>query len=1019
MTTDNTTPVWKESDRLAALERYKIFDTARETMYDEIVQLAAELLGAPIALINLVADERQWFKAEVGLGVSETPLESSICAHTILESEAMVIPDTTKDPRFDCNPLVTGQPGIRFYAGAPLKTPEGLPLGALCVLDTKPRPEGLSTQEHFFLKTLAKQVMAQLELRRAILERDAALAQQYRQEVFQQQIQDSAIDYVIVSTDLQGRVKTWNAGAENVLGWAKNEAIGAQLSICFTPEDNAIGQSEYEMQLALETGRAPDERWHVKKDGSLFFASGAITPLRDEAGIVEGFVKVLRDQTQRHLQKERLQVTEERLQYALEGAGDGVWDWNVQTNEVFYSARWKEMLGYGAHEEPGSNYSTWANLVHADDLPSTVNLLQACLRGIEPCYVDEFRMWHQSSQWTWIRARGRVVARSTDATPLRMVGTITDITETKALHYKLEKSHDLLTRLTQQVPGVLYQFQLHADGRFSCPYISGMVEEIFELSALEIQTNVRLVHELIYGDDQEAYYRAIAQSAATLQPWLQEVRLQLPRQGLCWRETNAKPVRMQDGSILWHGFATDISERKRTEQTIKEFNQALAQQANYDTLTGLPNRRLFRDRLDQEIKHSASTNQTIALLFLDLDRFKEVNDLLGHDAGDLLLKEAAQRIQKCLNQVDTVARLGGDEFTIILTEVTEAQHVEQVAQQILDVLAEPFAIGDKTVRVSGSIGITVCPTDALLPEDLIRNADQAMYLAKGSGRNQLSFFKQSMQEEAISRLNLIRELREALPKKQFELYFQPIIDMDSGAIIKAEALLRWHHPSRGLLLPTDFISIAEDTGLIHAIGNWAFQEAAASSKRWSTRLGQPFQISINKSPVQFLPHQDANMTNWIAYLARLGLTKHNISIEITEGLLLNMSSQVLEKLDALQKGGIEVSIDDFGTGYSSLTYLKKLDVDYLKIDQSFVRDMLHDANTATIVETVIMMANKLGLEVIAEGVETAEQCNWLKTQGCHYAQGFYFSEPVPAPAFEQQLFGIIPDQHSIVSGNFK
>lgn len=394
----------------------------------------------------------------------------------------------------------------------------------------------------------------------------------------------------------------------------------------------------------------------------------------------------------------------------------------------------------------------------------------------------------------------------------------------------------------------------------------------------------------------------------------------------------------------------------------------------------------------------------MALAFIDLDRFKEVNDLLGHDAGDSLLKQAAVRILQCVRMADTVARLGGDEFTVILTEADEIQQAEQVAQRILDALDQPFQIGDQTVRVSGSIGITVYPMDAHSPEDLIRNADQAMYLSKAAGRNQLSFFQESMQVAAINRLKLISELREAVPRQQLELYFQPIVEIVSGAIIKAEALVRWQHPTRGLILPAEFISLAEETGLIHELGNWVFEKAAALSKQWGQRLGKPFQVSINKSPVQFTAHPHEHALDWIAHLAKLGLAKDSISVEITEGLLLNVSDAVSEKLNELQKGGIEVAIDDFGTGYSSLTYLKKLRIDYLKIDQSFVRDMLDDPQTQAIVETIIVMAQKLGLKVIAEGVERHDQCEWLQRHGCTYGQGFLFSEPVPAADFERLLF---------------
>jgi EAL domain-containing protein (putative c-di-GMP-specific phosphodiesterase class I) len=276
-----------------------------------------------------------------------------------------------------------------------------------------------------------------------------------------------------------------------------------------------------------------------------------------------------------------------------------------------------------------------------------------------------------------------------------------------------------------------------------------------------------------------------------------------------------------------------------------------------------------------------------------------------------------------------------------------------------------------------------------------------MYRAKSSGRNRLAFFEQSMQAAAMRRLRLTRELRHALEQHQLELYFQPIIDIRSGTVSKAEALLRWHRPGNELALPGEFIDIAEETGLIHEIGNWVFFQAANWSRRWSAMLGRRFQISINKSPVQF-QHQ-AHGSSWLDYLERQGMPRNSIAVEITESLLLNVSETVFGKLHELQEGGIEVSIDDFGTGYSSMTYLKRLDIDYLKIDQSFVAEMLHDPTSRTITETIIVMAHKLGLKVIAEGVERAEQRDWLEAQGCDYLQGFLFGEPVQAALFERML----------------
>jgi EAL domain-containing protein (putative c-di-GMP-specific phosphodiesterase class I) len=348
-----------------------------------------------------------------------------------------------------------------------------------------------------------------------------------------------------------------------------------------------------------------------------------------------------------------------------------------------------------------------------------------------------------------------------------------------------------------------------------------------------------------------------------------------------------------------------------------------------------------------------------------------------------------------------VARIGGDEFTIILTEVNNVKHVEVLAQEIVDELAKPFHILQDLAHISGSIGITLFPQDASTPDDLVRNADQAMYIAKTAGRNTLRFFTPTIQETALSRLRLIGDLRKALPKRQLAVYYQPIIDLSDGRIIKAEALLRWHHPQRGLVLPAEFIGLAEEIGLVNEIDDWVFVQAALRSKQWSASLGTPFQVGINRSPVEFVAN--AHEKDWEMHLEGLGLARHCMAIEITEGVLLNASAATTEKLFNLQKAGIDLMIDDFGTGYSSMAYLKKFDVDYLKIDQSFVQATTTDANSRTIAETIIVMAHKLGLKVVAEGVETAEQRDWLRAAGCDYAQGYLFSEAVPPEEFEQVL----------------
>jgi len=439
----------------------------------------------------------------------------------------------------------------------------------------------------------------------------------------------------------------------------------------------------------------------------------------------------------------------------------------------------------------------------------------------------------------------------------------------------------------------------------------------------------------------------------------------------------------------------DITDRKNAEAEIWE-------QANFDHLTRLPNRRLFHDRLDQEIKKAQRDKTLTALLFLDLDRFKEVNDSLGHDMGDLLLVEAATRIRHCIRECDTLARLGGDEFTVILSELQNSSNIERIATSIIESLTEPFLLNGQESFVSVSIGIALYPDDATSVNDLIKHADQAMYAAKDYGRGRFHFFTKALQEAVEVRMRLGSDLRNALHAGQFEVYYQPIIALDAGHILKAEALLRWKHPVHGFVSPAAFIPIAEDIGTIHEIGDWVFLEAAHQVRHLQSIMGSSFQISVNKSPVQFLG-DDKNHNYWVEKLAEMGLPGSCIVVEITEGLLMNTDTNITQKLLRFREAGIQFAIDDFGTGYSALSYLKKFEIDYLKIDQSFTRNLAPNAPDYALCEAMVVMAHKLGIKVIAEGVETEQQRDLLIKIGCDYGQGYLFSKPVPAEEFETLL----------------
>ncbi|MFL6719741.1 MAG: EAL domain-containing protein, partial [Burkholderiaceae bacterium] len=664
--------------------------------------------------------------------------------------------------------------------------------------------------------------------------------------------------------NVANRIVYANQSAVALLGAGSvSDIVGRSPFAFIAPEfQNSVSER---IQLALQDGhpRLPlmEQRWR-RIDGAevhVQVSAGFITWENQPAVQV-----LLRDVTEQQGIRDALRISNERLKLAIEGSGEGIWDWDIRRDVYTFSDHLKRMLNLGAEGNGnGDIKEVLRKRIHPDDLSRIWMALRAYIEGRESAYACDFRVQRPDGSWLWMLSRGIIVARDSDGRPLLMTGTMQDISARKEADEK-----------------------------------------------------------------------------------------------------------------IWH-------------------------HANFDALTGLPNRRLFRDRLDQEVRKAARSGQQVALLFIDLDRFKQVNDLLGHDAGDTLLAQAANRIKGCVRDADTVARLGGDEFTVILTALDSPARVEHVCQKILETLESPFHIGKEVAYMSGSIGVTIYPNDATTSEELIRKADQAMYAAKNAGKNQFSYFTYAMDEKAHLRLRLASELRSALAAGQLEVHYQPVLDLGSGGIFKAEALLRWHHPRFGLVEPTSFIPLAEETGIINQIGNWVFKQAATCSRQWSERLGERFQIGVNKSPIQFLAHNDD--ADWLQYLKRTNVPGSSISIEITEGMLLHASSTVTNKLLEYRDAGIQVAIDDFGTGYSSMAYLKKFDIDYLKIDQSFVSEITTDAGSRTIAESIIVMAHRLGLKVIAEGIETPEQLALLVAAGCDYGQGFLFAKAVVPAEFESLL----------------
>jgi len=440
--------------------------------------------------------------------------------------------------------------------------------------------------------------------------------------------------------------------------------------------------------------------------------------------------------------------------------------------------------------------------------------------------------------------------------------------------------------------------------------------------------------------------------------------------------------------------AVDVSERKRAEA-------AMHHMAHHDALTGLPNRSLFLQRIEFGLGEATRAGSYMGVLFLDLDHFKDVNDTLGHPVGDELLIEVSQRLQKCARGSDTVARLGGDEFAILCSNLKSPDQAAELAQRIVEAISHPYAIQGHEIHTATSIGISTFPTDAREPDRLVSFADMALYTAKEQGRSTYKFFDPKMDEVVQKRKALENELRDSLIADQLLLHFQPQIDLASGAIVGAEALIRWQHPTRGLVYPGEFIPVAEQCGLITPIGQWVIGAAFLQAKRWHQALPQPFRVSINLSAVQF---RQKNLVQRIAEMVEAtDVDPTTIEFEITESMLMENTDQAVRAMWGLHEQGFGLAIDDFGTGFSSLAYLKKFPVDCLKIDKSFISDMLDDPDYATITSSIIKLAHSLNLRVVAEGVENIQQADFLRDEHCDLVQGYFYGKPVSADDLAKKI----------------
>jgi diguanylate cyclase (GGDEF)-like protein/PAS domain S-box-containing protein len=1114
-----------EQNRLDALKSYGILDTSPEPDFDRLTRLAAHICGTSIAAITLIDGHRQWFKSITGLKLRETERAISFCAHTIRGTSLFQISDASRDALFADNPLVTGPPGVRFYAGVPLISPDGFALGTLALMDLAPRT--LDAGQREALETLASQTMFLLEARRQLRRLNATL---------------ESITDAVYMLDHEWRFTYLNFEAERLLLHSGSELIGKSVWEVFPELAGTEFQRGYQRAMRENCAVAFEEFY---------------TPLTLWLEVraypsEEGLAVYLRDATERRNAKEAIRESEERFKNVAKATGDAVWDWDFKTDTIWWNEGMQTLFGYSPGEvESGSE--SWTNRIHPDDKEPVLRGIHAVIDGTGTIWADEYRFRRKDGEYATVLDRGFVI-RDANRNGIRMVGGMTDLTGIKQAEEEARRAAAVqigIAKVQQEIAsttldldavmgllaerakeltgasaGVIYltedgnaicratsanatsqlNLKLKIDGSLTGTAIrSGMVlhcedtefddrvnrvatrfvkarsmivaplranDQIIGALAVQAETphaftrrdvsNLQILvgslgsviqrhrvteqlrkseaqyrllfdsnpHPMWVYDRETLQFLAVNRSAVehygysepeflamTLldirpaedaEALLKEVKeIGLGSKGFSlWRHLKKDgtliDVEISSDGIDFNGrparlvLSNDITARKASEQEIKRL-------AFYDPLTQLPNRQLLTDRLQQALAGSVRSRNMGALLFIDLDNFKVLNDTLGHDMGDRLLQQVAMRLNSCVRGSDTVARLGGDEFVVMVEDLSDsageaATQARLVAEKILEAFTEPYALDLYEHFASPSIGVTLFSGRSSSVDELLKRADLAMYQAKASGRNTMRFFDPEMQRLINARVALEADMRHGLQRHEFILHYQPQLD-EHDAVAGAEALVRWQHPERGLVSPLEFIPLAEDTGLIVPLGDWVLQTACRQLAAWARRpetasLG----VSVNVSSRQFR-HPDF-VGQVLQVISDTGADPYKLTLELTESLLVEDMESTIEKMTLLKARGVGFSLDDFGTGYSSLAYLKRLPLDQLKIDQSFVRDVLTDPNGAAIARTIVALAESLGLAVIAEGVETEAQRTLLAQHGCRAYQGYLFSRPLPIEQFD-------------------
>lgn len=687
----------------------------------------------------------------------------------------------------------------------------------------------------------------------------------------------------------------------------------------------------------------------------------------------------------------------ERLQLVIDATKVGIWDWQVQTGELTFNKRWAEIIGYKVEELHPIQFHTWSTNLHPDDLIKANHLIIQHFDGELEFYEADLRMKHKSGHYVWVQSAGRLVERDNQGNPVRMIGTHLDITERKSTEERMSLARQLLDE-SQRI-GKLGGWEL--DLKTGDLFWTDETYRIHETSPDEFNPTVDAGVDYFLPESKETIIKALDDAINNGIGYDLELETYTTKGSKIDVRTTCT-VTLENGSpVRLTGIFQDISEHKNYQRQLEKINldlsnanSALKLSAHFDQLTGLPNRNLLSDRLEHAMAKSLRNEKYIAIAFIDLDGFKVVNDTHGHNVGDELLKKVANQLKHVLRDGDTLSRFGGDEFVAVIDDLKTPSESNVVISRMLESLSSTLLVGDKLLKITASIGVTFYPLDNASPDQMLRHADQAMYIAKQEGKNR-SYIFDVERDVAVKHLNEeLNRIAQALKKQEFVLYYQPKIDLRTYAVVGAEALIRWQHPDRGLLAPASFLPTVEHDILDIEIGKWVIKTALQQLNSWQS-AGYDFSISVNISPMhlqhaEFVSDLKEKLSNFPKF------TPGSLEFEILESSALKDIQLVSSVMKECEKLGVGFSIDDFGTGYSSLTYLKRLPAKYLKIDQSFVRDMLIDTDDKAIILGIIELAKVFNLNVIAEGVETPYHGELLLSLGSYLAQGYGIAKPMPA-----------------------